>query len=366
MRKLHFALPLAVLLSLGFLWSCSKSGGGNSGGGTTDDIKSLTVVSNKDSIYADGYDVAVLAAKDDKNNYVTNKVEFYAGNDKLTATSFKSAVAGTYAITARYKGISSPAFNIRVIRPRFTRKVLIEDYTGAWCGWCPLMSYALIQREQTSPNLIVSAVHYGPAAPGGTHDPFHSTLSSSLASRYNVNAYPTAIINRNIYTGSETVDNQLNFAFGLGRPRAGLSINSALAGSSLTGSVKVTFDDDFTSSTVKMVIMLVEDSLKANQTNYLSGHSSYTSHPYYTQPGVMPNYNHNAVLRAASGSILGDVVPAANTGKNAEYTANFSFNVGSYNAANCRIIAFVMTETGSQHEVINAQRVKAGQSQNYD
>jgi hypothetical protein len=366
MRKLHYTISLIVLLAAGCLWSCSKSGGGDAGGGATEDIKSLTIVSNKDSIYADGYDIATLAAKDDKNNFVTSKVEFYAGSTKITGSTYKSNAAGTVAITARYKTISSPAFNLKVVRPRFTRKVLVEDYTGAWCGWCPLMSYALIQREGNTPNLIVSAVHYGPGAPGGTHDPWHSTLTNQLTGRYGISAYPTAMVNRNVYATSENVSNQIDFALSLGRPRAGLSINSSQSGTSLTGNVKVTFDEDFTSNTVKLVIILVEDQLKFNQTNYLSGNGSYSSHPYFSQPSPIPNYNHNAVLRAASGSVLGELVPAASTGKNAEYTANFSFNTTGYNAANCRIIAFVMTENGSQNEVINAQRVQAGQSQNYD
>jgi thiol-disulfide isomerase/thioredoxin len=365
MRKLHTNLSLLLLIAVALFSSCSKSSSGGGGGGTND-VTSVSITASRDSVYSDNFDVITFRVVDNKGNDVTSSSQIQRNGTPISGWSFKTSQDGSLSFNAKYNNLTSNTITIKSVKPRFTRKVLVEDFTGTWCGWCPLMSNALIQKEGTTPSLIVTAVHYGPNPPGGsTHDPYHSSLTTSLTSRYGINAYPTALVNRTSNASSTSVTGQIDFELAQGRPHAGLSIQSSLAGSTLNATVKVTFDENFSGQTVKLVAYVVEDNLKANQTNYVANNGSYVGHPYYSSGNPIVNFDHDHVLRASATNVLGDLIPAASTIKNAEYSKDLTFNLGAYNAANCKIIAFIITDDGSTR-VINAQQVTAGQNKAYD
>ena len=65
---------------------------------------------------------------------------------------------------------------------------MVEDYTGTWCGWCPRVSYAIELLEKETNDAVIVAAHQG--------DPMQFSQISALMSAFNVNSFPTAIINR--------------------------------------------------------------------------------------------------------------------------------------------------------------------------
>lgn len=248
----------------------------------------------------------------------------------------------------------------------FTRKAYVEDFTGTWCGWCPLMSYTLEQKKALhGKKLIYVGMHYGPST--NSFDPFHSTGFNPLLTRYGINAFPTGLVDRQTIVSSSTLAGNIDLSVATAA-KVGIQLESTLTGTDCALKTTVKFVDNFSAGPVKLVLMLVEDDLKYNQVNYLYNNSNYQTHPYYTAGNPMPNYTHNGVFRRTVTPIEGETIPSANTALNAQYIHNTTINVTGLPAATSRIIALVISDNGtaSGAKVLNAQEVKIGQSQLFD
>jgi len=248
----------------------------------------------------------------------------------------------------------------------YTRKAYVEDFTGTWCGWCPLMSYTLEQKKtQHGAKLIFVGMHYGPT--GGQFDPYHSNSFLGLMNRYGINAFPTGLVNRQTVVSSSTLASNIDFAVAADS-YVGIKMETTVTGTDCSLKTTVRFGSDFKTKTVKLVLMLVEDELKYNQVNYLANNSSYQSHPYYSAGNPMVNYTHYGVFRRVITSNLeGDVIPSANTGLGGEYVNTTLVNVTGIASGKGKIIALVINDTGSatSTQVLNAQEVVVGQTQNF-
>lgn len=73
----------------------------------------------------------------------------------------------------------------------FTPNVVIEEFTGTWCGYCPLGYTTMeeIHEKYTDGTLIPVCIHQG--------DPMESDTYIQVNSKYNGGGYPNSIINRN-------------------------------------------------------------------------------------------------------------------------------------------------------------------------
>lgn len=248
----------------------------------------------------------------------------------------------------------------------FTRKAYVEDFTGTWCGWCPLMSYTLEQKKiEHGKKLIYVGMHYGPTT--SQFDPFHSTGFSPLLTRYGVSGFPTGLVDRQTVVSSSTLAGNIDFAVAA-VAKVGIQLETTLTGTECAIKTTVKFGDNFNSTPVNLVLMLVEDNLKYNQVNYLNNNNDYRNHPYYSAGNPMPNFTHNGVFRRAITSIEGEIIPNANTVINGQFVHNSSVTVSAAAAANSRIIALVKSDAGgsSGAKVLNAQEVKVGQTQQFD
>src|SRR5665213_1505385 len=68
------------------------------------------------------------------------------------------------------------------------RKVLVEDFTGEWCGWCPLGRTTAEHLEATFGNNVIDmGQHYGDALACGYSNAF---------SAYDSYGYPGFMIDR--------------------------------------------------------------------------------------------------------------------------------------------------------------------------
>jgi thiol-disulfide isomerase/thioredoxin len=248
----------------------------------------------------------------------------------------------------------------------YTRKAYVEDFTGTWCGWCPLMSYTLEQKKnQHGTKFIFVGMHYGPTA--SQFDPYHSNSFLNLMNRYGINAFPTGLVNRQTVVSSSTLASNIDFAVAADS-YVGIKMETTLTGTDCSLKTTVRFGSDFKTKTVKLVLMLIEDGLRYNQVNYLANNSSYQSHPYYSAGNPMANYTHNGVYRRTiSANLEGDVIPSASTGLGGEYVNTTLVNVTGIAAGKGKIVALVINDTGSatSTQVLNAQEVAIGQTQNF-
>ena len=74
----------------------------------------------------------------------------------------------------------------------FPRKIVMEEATGTWCGWCPRGMVTIEQMNQKYPdNFIAIAIHGGDEmVPDESYFPFHDMVNET------VDEVPSALINR--------------------------------------------------------------------------------------------------------------------------------------------------------------------------
>lgn len=248
----------------------------------------------------------------------------------------------------------------------YTRKAYVEDFTGTWCGWCPLMSYTLEQKQQQhGSKLIFVGMHYGPST--SSFDPYHTNTIIPLLNRYGINAFPTGLVNRQTIVSSSTLASNIDFAVAA-ESYVGIKLETSVSGTDCALKTTVKFGSDFSKKNVKLVLMLIEDGLKFDQVNFLAGNSSYQNHPYYSAGNPMPLYTHNGVFRrSVTASLEGDVIPVANTGLGGQFVNNTIVSVTGIPTGKGKIVALVVNDTGSNAstQVLNAQSVVIGQTQDF-
>ena len=346
--------------------SCSKGDSGSgSGTGTTPDTLRITLSSP--TVEFNGFDYVTITIKDKTGADVTTSTTIFANGSSIS-NKFTPTATGTFNITATKGSTPSEIKTLNVIAATpspFSKKILVEDVTGAWCGFCTRVAYSLENYKTSQPNCIVVAVHGG----GGT-DPYKYQYYTNLNSAFAITGYPTVILNRRVKWGEST--SELNSELAKYAP-LGLAIESSSDGVNATGKVKVKFNVT-TDQTMKIVVALVENGLVYPQTNYYSPSGGYTPYLYGGQNPVT-NFVHDGVLRRASTDIFGDAIPAASQVKNNIWEFNYSIpfagstsSGGSYtaNSSNSYIVAYVMDATTANRGVYNVQKTKVGVTQNFN
>jgi hypothetical protein len=236
---------------------------------------------------------------------------------------------------------------VAAISGQFQKRVLIEDYTGTWCGWCPRVAYGIQKVEELGIRAVPVAIHNGDPMAWGTS----STWPQS------VNSFPTAMLNRlTLWSYPENTNTkQVKYLNG-NNCELGLAMNSTVSGGNINLDVKVKFAKDYTG--LKLVVYVLEDNLVYNQTNYTSG--------LYGSGNVNPivNFDHDHVLRACLTNIQGDAILGTTT-NGQTVTKNFSVPVPGniFNVANMNFVAFVVDSNGS---TINTRAANQNDNQSFE
>jgi len=229
------------------------------------------------------------------------------------------------------------------------KRVFLEQFTGAWCGWCVDGSVVIDNLLAQYPNqLIAVKVHQG----DGMEIPkvMADTLRSFVA------GYPSGAIDRMLFSGQQTV--------GIGRNLWSTYVRQQMAMTADVGIeiTKVNFDPstrkitaDVTATFVKSAsgdlrinLIVVEDNVTGtgaayDQKNFISNNAGFVGHPYYSKPATITGYKHRSVVRSYAGGVWGvkGIIPGvAQTGT--PYTAKFSYTLpASYKADNITLVGTV-------------------------
>lgn len=365
MKKIIYGFLALIILGS---TACSKNNGGNTGGGGGNTSAKLTISVDKSALFADGYDEALLTVKDSTGADVTSSVTLKRnGSNTSREQVFEFGNHGSYKYTATNGTITSNEITITVNDPgaaKFSTKIIAEDCTGPWCGWCPRLTHKFERFMHYNPRIYTVGVHNG--APFGL-----SSIESSLRSKFSITGFPSAIINRAIKFADNGNIMSLADSSGLqpylnARAVTGLSINSTVSGSNLNITAKVKFDANIKNA-LKLVVLVTEDGLVAAQTNYYNNNATYPGNPYFSAGSTIPGFVHNGVLRSTPTGIFGADIPVASQSKNNEYTANFTASISGQVSANTKVVAFVVFADGQTKKgVLNAQWANAGTNKNYD
>lgn len=248
------------------------------------------------------------------------------------------------------------------------RRVFIEEFTTAPCGFCPDGAYVLENILAGNPTAIGLGIHAGFGTDALTI-PEHSTLATAFAS-----GAPSAAIDRiryngesNVAVGRSTWNSRVNLRRGIGSPLDFVINGSYNATTRMaTVTVNANFVDFPLPGDIRIGMYVVEDNIDQagqgyNQTNY---YNTQSGHPYYQAGNPIVGYNHRHVVRDVfpAGNPWGDnsIIPS-NPAANSSYSQTYNFSIpANWDENEIDIVAFVgyYGSSVNDREIINAGKAK--------
>lgn len=289
---------------------------------------------------------------------ITSESTFYVNGELLVGNTFTSSTIGDYTITSKYSGVTSNPITVTFhdgSQVNFRKRVLIEDYTGTWCGYCTRVAYAIEQVNTLTDDAVTVAIHRSSSIPtNSNYDPYNYD-TSALENLFPISGYPKGLLNR--FTQWTTPqENNLSQVTALTQgenPKLGLAMTTAVSGNNMDIEVNVKFSNNF--SNLKLVVYVLENGLVYPQKNYTS---------YYGGINPLPNYVHNHILRSCITDLLGDPIDGTETTSGNIYTKNFSLPIPSnVTSENIEFVAFIVDENGN---AINVRKASKNESQEFE
>lgn len=250
----------------------------------------------------------------------------------------------------------------------FTQKVLLEEFSGAWCGWCPDGAYRLEEMMKANANILGVTIHQGDGMQISNYADFNTT--------FKVTGFPSGMVGRRPSMEDQKVPMSRGYWSSNAAPQiaetasCGLKIDASSA-----GSIKVTAGfNKVLSGDIRLTVYVIEDEVTGtgspyDQANYYANNPSFPTHPYYSKPAKIVGYKHMLVLRKVLSSVtLGDKIEGAALVAGGKFEKTFSLDLGTMKADKVKIVAFV-NEVGTTtltHKVLNVQQVKLGESKGWD
>ncbi len=245
------------------------------------------------------------------------------------------------------------------------RKVLIEDYTGHKCGNCPAAARELHKLD---------SLYSGKIVPLAIHAGFYANVTPTSVPAYPTNLKCQASTDYDTFFGNSTAGNPNGLVNRIGFGGAAFIKqwsdwgSSAYSMISMPADFKITISNTYNvgsnqvtsvvttkalnskSGTYNLVVLMVEDSIVAEQIDYsLPAGSQYVT-----------NYVFNHVVRGAVNSSWGDQIIASTiTAKDSivKTYANFQLSA-TWKYKHCKIVAFVydaLSTSTTQYEVLQAE-----------
>ncbi|MCX6291546.1 MAG: Omp28-related outer membrane protein [Bacteroidetes bacterium] len=267
--------------------------------------------------------------------------------------------------------------NTLVVPSNFGKKMLFEELTGAWCGWCPRGAYYFDSVSTLYPNKCIGvAIHVGDVmevpelAPGGVN--VYDTMYANTG-------YPNGAIDRGILQDPSDWPSAIPSEIGL-YAKCGFAIDATnISGHTLTLTVHTGFAADIFSD-YRLSVFITETDVH-NATNSAYDQHNYYSNSdqsillYYYMPDPMVDFHHKNVLRKVVSSIpYGDPVPQKEMVKGHDYIKTYSVDLTGLNWSNCEVVTFLdkyspVPTSDPAHparQVQNVQKVKIGKFQSWN
>ena len=242
---------------------------------------------------------------------------------------------------------------------------MLEEYTGAWCGWCPDGEVRASDLVKAKPDVIWVAIHNG--------DKMTLTEEATLTSSY-ISGFPMGTVDRKAYNNAIGLDRGQWAAAAGARMNAEVEADVKLENMTFnqaTKEVSVTLSAKFLKSLsgeFRVNLYVVEDEVTDgsgtgyDQSNYLSGRAGYESSPYYSQPAKIPNFKHRNVVREMKGGAWGEagVIPN-NPASGSTYSKTYTFTLNSkYKPGFVSLVGFVQAYNSDtkMRQIVNADKVE--------
>ena len=277
---------------------------------------------------------------------------FFIDGQEIAGSQIFHSDLGVHEVFAEYS-IDDQLYNTvlksySIVDP--VNKVLLEDFTGTWCGYCPPVKNAInMAMDLYSQNLTVVATHQ--------NDEFAIDEEQDLTGSLGPFGLPEARINRLIEWIDPYDITELNDIVLTQNPIA-ISIESNVEGNDLISRIRFVSKESL--DNFKIVVYLTENNLIADQANYLNfDENSY----FYGMGNPILDYSHEDVLRYSFTNILGDEI--LNTEPLSENIINFNLDMNQFdfNLNNTNIIAIIVN---SDNLALNSQSARVGEFQDFN
>jgi hypothetical protein len=245
----------------------------------------------------------------------------------------------------------------------FTKKVVVEKFTGEWCGSCPPSSMFFdAMADKHGSKFIGVGIHAGSGADRYKDNQackdmynFHWRVTNKPGNTSV--GFPNVMFNRGKSLMTQTVFNgyknsewegQLNKE--LAKPaKCGLAITSKVEGTNLVVNVSYHLKEALDGEHAVTVLVL-ENGLDGSK-----------------QVSAQQPFTHNHVLRGLLTNDNGYLIDGSVVGKTESFEAN-DFDISAYNKDNLEVVAFLHKNGTSfdDNEILNGQIAHDGETVDFD
>ncbi len=248
----------------------------------------------------------------------------------------------------------SPPYKNPIVVPAGERNVLVEDFTGHKCGFCPRATRAAYDLKQTyGDRMIILSIHAGFFAstniPPYTYD-FKCAESVALDTDFGISlaGNPNGMVNRKKINGSFIIPYtawgaEVTSVLSSTEPlpvRIGIETAYDSTSRQLDTDVQLDFAGDLV-GTYKLSVYLVEDSIVKWQKDYDAS------------PSDVENYVHREVLRGSMNGTYGDIIGNTIAGESVVRSYTTTLNSG-WDAGHMSLVAFLYND--ATKEIIQVEQ----------
>lgn len=273
---------------------------------------------------------------------------------------------------------------IQAISNNVNKRPVMEEFTGAWCGYCPDGNLKLAGAVSGLPALIPVSIHSQNGG-GASADKMNCTEGETRVNTYSI-GFPSGILDAVYYLDESDVafdristswtDNswldKANFRMPMASPANVSLVNKTY--NTGTRQLSVTVRADFLANVTgdyRLNLYLTEDSIVGSgagydQHNYFSnsssGGSAWSGSPYASLADPVVGWAHNHVLRKAIGGAWGDagIIPSTVT-SGSNYTKTYSYILPQTWRENYVSLVGIVEEYNSDYKyrnILNAEEAK--------
>ncbi len=237
-------------------------------------------------------------------------------------------------------------YNLNVLSLSPTKKILVEEATGAWCQFCPDGAVVMDGILNAHSNAIGIAIHNADGMTTTAGDAINTTFI------YGSLGYPTGWVDRHLFDGYTTVgQNRGNWAsMANDRLTHGTPASVAIAQNYnpstrvLSATVTASYYG-ITTGDQRVNLIISEDSVTGTGTGYnqVNAFNGSVGHPMYQKGNPIVGYNHRHVARHFVGGSWGtaSVIPST-TADGGTYSKVYTYTLPStWNENRVALIATV-------------------------
>jgi len=232
----------------------------------------------------------------------------------------------------------------------FTKKAVLEEFTGEWCGWCPEGAKVMVDAIAANPGKVIGiAVHDGDPMEIPSYNSWIKTLT-------NVTGFPNGSVDRADASDRGSWMGPISTEL-TKTPTVGIAMVTKTKNNIANVSVYIGYNTPIAAGS-KLTLVVTEDHVPQ---------SAGGQHNYSSTVVVDANWQHSHVLRGVVTANQGDDV-ALNSPKKytlVEFTGIDLSKMGINNMANVQFAAFVNVNT-TPRDILNAQEAGLNEIKKWD